>query len=59
MLTLLYLRMLLETVRQTAWNPFPVSASSDVRVMCNEFPDERTSDGILEPQNVPNSGDLD
>ena len=55
----LYLRMSLDTARQIAWNPFPVSPSSDVRVKYNEYPDERMRDGIVEPQNVPNSGDLD
>ena len=51
--------MSLDTARQIAWNPFPVSPSSDVRVRYNEFPDERMRDGIVEPQNVPSSGDLD
>ena len=55
----LYLRMSLDTARQIAWNPFPVSPSSDVSVKYNEFPDERMRDGIVEPQNVPSSGDLD
>ena len=51
--------MLLATAHQTAWKPFPVSASSDFRVMCNDFPEERTSEGVVEPQNVPSSADLD
>ena len=55
---LLYSLMLLDAARQTAWKPFPVSASSDVSVIRNEFPDERMSDGTLEPQNVISSGDL-
>lgn len=38
---LLYSLMLLDAARQTAWKPFPVSASSDVSVIRNEFPDER------------------
>ena len=58
-LTVVYLRMLLDTARQIAWNPFPVSLSSDVRVKYKEFPDERIRDGIVEPQNVPSSGDSD
>lgn len=55
----LHLRISLDTARQIAWNPFPVSPSSDVRVKYSEFPDERITDGIVEPQNVPSSGDLD
>lgn len=51
--------MLLDTARHTAWNPLPVSASSDVIAIRKEFPDERISDGTLEPQKVPRSGDLD
>lgn len=56
---LLHLLMLLETARQTAWKPFPVSASSDVKVIRIEFPDERIRGGTLDPQKVPSSGDFD